>query len=221
MERGARQATVHRVAKSQTWLKWLSTHVCLCSSGPSFLSQTQNTLASHPIPHHQPYSAPVHAASNVLLTFFPVGWLPKLLLKLGPRPLLFLTSQLCLKLLAHFQLSPSHGTGSQPSSLGVILHPHTARASLLHLWTHKPCFHKNILKCILWVSWYKGWIYDYIYCIILYILCLVVKSWQWYLTLFEPMDCSLAGSSVHWIPQTIILEWVTISSPRGSSQPTD
>ena len=150
------------------------------------------------------------------LLFFPVGWLPKLLLKLGPRPLRFLTSQLGLKLLAHFQLSPSHETGSQPSSLGVIFHPHTARALLWHLWTHK-----NILKYILWVSWYKGWIYDYIYCIILYILCLVVKSRQWYLTLFEPMDCSLAGSSVHWIPQTIILEWVTISSPRGSSQSTD
>ena len=26
MDRGARQATVHRVAKSRTWLKWLSTH---------------------------------------------------------------------------------------------------------------------------------------------------------------------------------------------------
>ena len=33
------------------------------------------------------------------------------------------------------------------------------------------------------------------------------------------MDCSLAGFSVHEISQTRILEWVTISSSRGSSQP--
>ena len=32
MERGAGQATVHGVAKSQTWLKWLIMHVCNKSS---------------------------------------------------------------------------------------------------------------------------------------------------------------------------------------------
>ena len=31
------------------------------------------------------------------------------------------------------------------------------------------------------------------------------------LTLFDPMDCSLPGSSVHGILQTKILEWVAIS----------
>ena len=31
------------------------------------------------------------------------------------------------------------------------------------------------------------------------------------LTLFDPMDCSLAGSSVHGITQARILEWVAIS----------
>ena len=34
-----------------------------------------------------------------------------------------------------------------------------------------------------------------------------------------PMDCSLPGSSVRGIFQASILEWVTISSPRGSSWP--
>ena len=33
------------------------------------------------------------------------------------------------------------------------------------------------------------------------------------------MDCSLPGSSVHGIFQTIVLEWVAISFSRGSSQP--
>ena len=40
-------------------------------------------------------------------------------------------------------------------------------------------------------------------------------------TLCDPMDCSLPGSSVHGISQVRILEWVTISSSRGSSQPRD
>ena len=40
------------------------------------------------------------------------------------------------------------------------------------------------------------------------------------LTLSDPMDCSLPGSSVHGISQARILEWVAISFSRGSSQPT-
>ena len=35
------------------------------------------------------------------------------------------------------------------------------------------------------------------------------------------MDCSLSGSSVHGILQARILEWVAISSSRGSSWPRD
>ena len=36
-------------------------------------------------------------------------------------------------------------------------------------------------------------------------------------TLFNPMDCSLTGFSVHGIFQARILEWVTISFSRRSS----
>ena len=35
----------------------------------------------------------------------------------------------------------------------------------------------------------------------------------------DPMDCRPPGSSVHGISQARILEWVTISSSRGSSWP--
>ena len=42
-----------------------------------------------------------------------------------------------------------------------------------------------------------------------------------YLTLCDPMDCSPPGSSVHGILQARILEWVAISSSRGSSWPRD
>ena len=41
------------------------------------------------------------------------------------------------------------------------------------------------------------------------------------LTLCDPMDCSLPGSSVHGISQARVLEWVAISSSRGSSLPRD
>ena len=40
-------------------------------------------------------------------------------------------------------------------------------------------------------------------------------------TLCDPMDCSMPGSSIHKIFQARILEWVTISFSRGSSQPRD
>ena len=40
-------------------------------------------------------------------------------------------------------------------------------------------------------------------------------------TLFDPIDCSSPGSSVHRILQARILEWVAISFSMGSSQPRD
>ena len=49
-------------------------------------------------------------------------------------------------------------------------------------------------------------------------VCSVVQSC---LTLCNPMDCSPSGSSMHEIFQARILEWVAISSGRGSSLPRD
>ena len=42
-----------------------------------------------------------------------------------------------------------------------------------------------------------------------------------YLTLWNPMDCSLPGSSVHGFLQARILEWVAMLSSKGSSQHRD
>ena len=39
------------------------------------------------------------------------------------------------------------------------------------------------------------------------------------LTLCDPMDCSLSGSSIHGIFQARVLEWIAISFSRGSSWP--
>ena len=41
------------------------------------------------------------------------------------------------------------------------------------------------------------------------------------LTLCDPMDYSLPGSSIHGIFQARVLEWVAISFSRGSSPPKD
>ena len=51
------------------------------------------------------------------------------------------------------------------------------------------------------------------------VVCVLVA--QSCLTLYNPVDCSLSGSSVHGIFQARILEWVAISYSRGSSQPRD
>ena len=44
---------------------------------------------------------------------------------------------------------------------------------------------------------------------------------QSYLTLCDPMDCSLPSSSVHGIFQARVLEWIAISFSSGSSRPRD
>ena len=56
---------------------------------------------------------------------------------------------------------------------------------------------------------------------ILNVVFLRVLVTQSCLTLCDPMDCSLPGSSVHGILQARILEWVGIPFSRGSSQPRD
>ena len=52
-----------------------------------------------------------------------------------------------------------------------------------------------------------------------YVLC--VLSCSVMSDSLRPIDCSLPGSSVHWILQARILEWVVMPSSRASSQPRD
>ena len=51
--------------------------------------------------------------------------------------------------------------------------------------------------------------------------CSALKALQSYLTLCDPMDGSLPGSSVYGILQARILEWVAIPPSRESSRPRD
>ena len=52
-------------------------------------------------------------------------------------------------------------------------------------------------------------------------VCMPAKSLQSCTTLCNPMDCSPPVSLVHGVLQARILEWVAISSYRGSSLPRD
>ena len=49
--------------------------------------------------------------------------------------------------------------------------------------------------------------------------CVCAQSLQSCLTLYDPMNCSPPGSSVHGILQARILEWVAMPLSRGSSWP--
>ena len=51
--------------------------------------------------------------------------------------------------------------------------------------------------------------------------CRHAKSLQSCLTLWDPVNCSPPGTTVHGIFQARILEWVAMPSSRGSSWPGD
>ena len=70
-----------------------------------------------------------------------------------------------------------------------------------HFYNHN--FNQILLFSLSWRFW--KWKWKSLSCV-------------WYLTLCNPMDCSLPGSSVHEILQARILEWVAIPFSRESSQ---
>ena len=87
---------------------------------------------------------------------------------------------------------------------------------------HKTCM-LNTEKCW-WRKLKKFYINENVYCA--YVLkedvvkmsCMHAQSLQ---TLCDPVDCSPPGSSVHGILQARVLEWITMPSSKGSSQPRD
>ena len=52
-------------------------------------------------------------------------------------------------------------------------------------------------------------------------LCMAAQLLSHVRCFYDPVDCSPPGSSAHGIFQARILEWVAISSSRGSSRPRD
>ena len=58
-----------------------------------------------------------------------------------------------------------------------------------------------------------------LYCLSFTYVCLNAKSIQSCPTLYDPLNHSPPGSSVHGILQAGILEWVSMPSSRGSTHP--
>ena len=67
----------------------------------------------------------------------------------------------------------------------------------------------------LYIGWFIGKALNWIY---IQCACMHAQSCP---TLCDPMDRIPPGSSVHGILQARIVEWVAISSSRGSSRPRD
>ena len=101
------------------------------------------------------------------------------------------------------------GSGGRHRHRGFLLRPSGNQPGLLpRAWCpriHPPRDPSNSYFLLLWSIRITG-------------VVLAAQSCQ---TLCDPMDYSLPGSSVHGILQARILEWVAISSFRGSSWPRD
>ena len=76
------------------------------------------------------------------------------------------------------------------------------------------CYWLYLLSGAWYFACFTGWIG---WKILSACLC-VVRHAQSCLTVCDPVDCSLPGSSVHGISQALILRWVIMPSSRGSSQ---
>ena len=73
---------------------------------------------------------------------------------------------------------------------------------------------------VLWLAWLHWcWVLCVCVCVCVCVYVLCVLDAQSCLTLCNPMDYSLPGSSVHGILQAKMLEWVAILFSRGSSWP--
>ena len=111
-----------------------------------------------------------------------------------------------------------HLNSLPPTPHSTPLGHHTLSFPSACLYLLSLCLH--LYSCpALQMKWFICTIFlDYIYLIydIYAVMCLVAPSC---LTLCDPMDYSLPGSSVHGILQARILEWVAMPSSRGSSQP--
>ena len=89
------------------------------------------------------------------------------------------------------------------------------------------CWHNSPASRVMYL-WRFSLVYNFVFslelAIILFCICLAfsvracVLSCVW---LCDPMGCSPSGFSVHAVFQARMLEWVAISSSRGSSWPGD
>ena len=89
---------------------------------------------------------------------------------------------------------------------------------MCYIW---PIEYICIFVCMIYIVCFYVLIYVVSVCTYMYIyihvVCVCVLVIQLCPTLWDPMDCSPPGSSVHRISQARILEWVAIPFSEGSS----
>ena len=130
-----------------------------------------------------------------------------------------------LSLLPH--VGVSHRSDLRTWHLAVYSVPLLTSPELFALTNHKlwNCTVKNYLTVWVWFLCFiaadsdYSVLFPYVYWGIW--SCMCAKSLQSCLTLYDPMDCSPPGSSVHGILQAKILDWVAIPFSKASSQPRE
>ena len=123
--------------------------------------------------------------------------------------------------------SPARPLPDCPIRVNTSVSPagHSLFHPLLHFW-HLPCLFISLIIVHLPSLGMKTLRTRYY--LVLRVYYNQYNLWKWKVlvaqlcvTLWDPMDCNLPGSSVHGILQARILEWVAMPSSRGSSWPRD
>ena len=127
-------------------------------------------------------------------------WFP-----LGLAGLIFLLSKWLSRVFSRTTIQKHQFFGTQPSLW--------SNSHIIHDYWKNHSFRENPIKNLDLTQKDK--------CMIPQSACMHAKLLWLCPTLCDPMDCSLPGSSVHGILWAKILEWVAMSSSRGSSQPKD
>ena len=81
------------------------------------------------------------------------------------------------------------------------------------------CIENSFTINLSFSKWMERFYMLFLFLTYLLVLYVYAKSLQLYLTLWNPVDCCLPGSSVHEILQARTLVWVAVPSSRVSSRP--
>ena len=113
--------------------------------------------------------------------------------------------------------SHHQATGASGSSLSIT--PSSYSLTVIIFPRHPPTpWPLATSWCVCQFTWHHVWNVFHSPLGFIQGLVFIKISFQSCLTLCDPMDCSLPGSSIRGIFQARILEWVAISLSRGTSQ---
>ena len=117
-------------------------------------------------------------------------------------------------IITQYRVTRAKGKDKKQTNSGTKKGYICPRANLPPIWSLSPISYSQLLLTLSWISFQ-----DFLLKSFPGMLC--VLSLQLCSTVCNPMDCSQPSSSVHGICQARILDWVAISSSRGSSPSRD